>query len=265
LNINFAFCLLDLTTDKTPSALRPQGAFQTMIDAWTEQLLRDFAPAWGMPSVSFRIGEPGGPRARQPNEIAMNFRDTIPEAPGDLAYHQVTAGIPDIEIGVDLFETLTTGPNAVSLGGGHEFYETLVDPGANQWCAKKDGTGRMGAKEVIDPVENTAYVMTNGTTVPNFVLPSYWMPGAPGPYDFMGKLAAPTNTEIEKYGYEIQAAAPGSTVQVGMRGLVATGFEVVGRKLTCLADIHAHAEWCRHKTHTFARPTRRGIVRGVHV
>ena len=66
---------------------------------------------------------------RQRGDIAAHFRDNIPEAPDALAYHTVTDGIPDIELGCDLFSSLGDEGDSLSSGAGHEVLELLLDPG----------------------------------------------------------------------------------------------------------------------------------------
>jgi hypothetical protein len=242
MNPNFSFVLVDLTTSVTPFSLRPAQAIDRMLLAFYEQIVH-YGQAWGMPSVAFRQVQPG---ARQPNDVAINLRDTIPEAPGDLAYHQIVDGVPDIEIGVDLYSSLVGGEGAVSVGISHEVLETLADPGANEWASKKDSLGMMGAKEVCDPVENTWYYSSDNVALSNFVFPAYFMPGATGPFDRLGMLQAVTNAEIAKYGYEMQAAAPGSTSQVGGEHSIV----VVGGK-------REDATWTKRKSHPYARLARR--------
>ena len=209
----FRFVLVDHTTAATPDAMRPAQAFQAMIDAWTEQINGPFADAHGARTVEFRIADPGTDRLD--GELAMNFRDTIPEAPNALAYHQVVNGIPDIELGVDLFASLTSGVESLSVGGSHELLELLRDVGANGWKDKQDGSGLMGAEEVGDVVQNTFYPASNGVPVTNFLLESYFIPGAPGPWDFMGVMTSQTDLSN---GYEIQAGAPTSVSQAPHAG-----------------------------------------------
>ena len=61
---------------------------------------RDLRRNWGVPEVTMRIASE--PEDRGENEIAVNLRDLIPEAAKALAYHQVTNGVPDIEVGTTL-------------------------------------------------------------------------------------------------------------------------------------------------------------------
>lgn len=242
MNPNFSFVLVDLTTATTPAAMRPAQAFNQIIQALYEQSIH-YGLAWGMPSVAFQIATPA---TRQAGDIAINFRDLIPEAPGDLAYHQIVDGVPDIEIGVDLFSNLIDDVSSMSVGVSHEVLETMPDPGTNQWASIKDSGGMMRSKEICDPVENTFYKSSNGVALQNFVFPNYFMSGTVGPFDHMGVLPDVTNASIQKFGYEIQAPAPGSTVQVGGK----TGFTVVGGHFE-------NAMWVKRKGHAFSRGARR--------
>lgn len=254
--------LIDLTTGDTPAALRPAPAFNDLIAAWLEQSEGEFAAAYGSNDVQFRVAS--GPADRATDELAMNFRDSIPEAPGALAYHQVVGGVPDIEIGVDLFDSIADkGTDAVSIGGGHELLETFGNPGANGW--KDKGTGVMGAEETVDVVQNSNYVSSKGIPLPNFLLPAYFVPGATLPYDYLGLLASQSDLS---QGYEIQASAP-SDVQyvqgeahhewakrVGAH-LVSGRFRFA-RGLENLSDKQR-----RRKSHPYSRTYRMGVRIGA--
>lgn len=250
---NFSFVLQDFTTEATPAAMKPTVDFMTNLCAALFEQAVSYGQHFGMPSIAFRVST--GPADRQPNEVGINFRDNLTEAPGALAYHQVIAGVPDIEIGTDLFSSLGEGSESVSCGVSHEVLETFGDQGANGWKELQNGTGQMGAEEVCDPVQNTFYSATNGMALSNFVLPAYFVPQAAGPWDFLIKLAAHTDDEIKKYGYEIQAGAPTNTSEVsGFRGLNIhhgrTVF-VVGAELT--------EKQCKRKSHPYSRTYRRGV------
>lgn len=199
-----SFVLVDLTTDVTPSEMRPAAVLLLIADALKEQTSTSFSDAFGYETPEFRVDTA---QNRKPSEIAINFRDTI-AVQGALAYHQVTNGVPDIEIGVDLFTDLTSTSESVSGGVSHEVLETLGDMGANGW--KDKGNGIMGAEEVCDPVQNTGYQTSNGVYVSNFVLPSYFIPGAVGPWDQLGVMKSQTDLSN---GYEIQTQSPTSFSQ----------------------------------------------------
>src|ERR1700722_19822955 len=123
--MSFQFVLIDHTTSATPPALAPGPFLQALSLALLEGCVTFDASRGFLTSDSVRVA--ASPTDRQPNEIACNFRDTIPEAPDALAYHQVTNGVPDIEIGCDLFSTLSSGSEALSVGVSHEVFETKRD------------------------------------------------------------------------------------------------------------------------------------------
>jgi hypothetical protein len=241
----YPFVLIDHTTAATPANLAPASDFNLFIEAWLEQINGPFAAAWGGVSVAFRVGS--GPDDRQPNEIAINFRDTIPEAPGALAYHTITSGIPDIELGVDLFSSLTGQNESLSAGGSHELLELLGDPGANRWADA--GTGIMNALEAADMVQNTGYPACNGVWVSNFVLLSFFNPQASGPWDQMGVMKAADDVSN---GYGIQTGSPTDYTQIGgMRLHQGRTLWHAGTPLTLLQK--------KQKAHPYSRAYRRGL------
>lgn len=249
---NYAFVFVDHTTSATPTAMRPAPIFQKLIDALLEQINGPYAASHGAVTCNFRIAS--GPEDRQPGEIACNFRDTIPEAPDALAYHTVTNGIPDIEIGVDLFSSLTDEGESVSGGVSHEILELLGDAGANEWADLQDASGQTRARENCDAVQNTGYFAENGVWLSNFVLPSYYIPGAIGPYDALGVMTSQTDLS---HGYEIRATAPtdagavqGSHARLGQH--VTHGKEVFA--VGTITDAQK-----KRKSHPYSRTHRRGV------
>lgn len=237
--------LIDLTTDATSAALRPAQVLSQLIDAagaFVETLSQEYMGV----SVTFRVG--ADPTDRQVNEIAVNFRDTLPGAPGALAYHQVLAGVPDIEIGCDLYGNLIDDGKAMSVGFTHELAEMLGDPGGNGW--KDKGTGTMCAEETCDMVQNTWWKTPNGVAVTNFLWPNYFIPGSAGPWDHLGVLASPDDTS---HGYEIRALSPDSIQQVPLVTLMKSpgGVHHVG---------YLTPEQRRAKSHVYARTRRRGLT-----
>jgi hypothetical protein len=241
--INFPFVLIDLTTDATSVALRPGPHLQTLIDAWFEQIQGPYANHYGAETVSFRIGK--NELDRKSNEIAIHFRDTIPEAPDALAYHQVVNGVPDIEIGVDLFTELLHGTDSLASGGSHEILETLGDAGGNGWKDRQDSSDIMDAEELCDFVQNTGYKAKNGVTVSNFVLPSFFIPGSAGPWDFLGVMKAQYDYS---HGYGIVGSPPSDVTQV--MGYKRHHVSVHGT----LTELQI-----KRKTHPYTRTSRRGV------
>lgn len=240
----FSFVLYDFTTDKTPDHLRPVTSFRRMIAAALEQIQGPMAREYGSVICSFRHALSADDRIR--GEIAINFRDEIPEAPGALAYHQVTDGVPDIELGCDLFSSLVDDSESISGGFTHEISELLGDPGANEWADK--GNGLMAAKERCDVVQNTGYLARNGVWVSNFLRQSYFIPGSDGPWDYLGVMKS--QDDISN-GYEIQARSPTQVEQVN--GLVLHGSWA--RAVENLSELAL-----KRKAKHHSRTARRGVV-----
>ena len=252
---NYSFVFLDHTTSATPSAMKPAPVFQKIIDALLEQINGPYAASHGAVTANFRVGS--GPEDRAPGEIAVNFRDTIPEAPDALAYHRTTNGVPDIEIGVDLFSSLTEGSESMSGGVSHEILELCGDAGANEWADLQDVSGQTRARENCDAVQNTGYEASNGVWVSNFVLPSYYIPQAPGPWDALGVMTSQTDVS---HGYEIRATAPTdiSQVQGLVQGHVAFGEHVHhGKRVFAIGTLTAQQK--KRKSHPYCRTHRRGV------
>lgn len=252
---NFCFVFIDLTTSATPDALRPAPAFQAMIDAISEQVGGDFADAHGHVTMACRVGS--GSSDRGVGEIAVNFRDNLPDAPGALADHSETNGVPDIEVGCGLFQTLTDGSNgqeAVSGGVDHEILELIKDAGANGWKDKSDGSGRTACEEVCDPVQNTGYPASNGVWLSNFVLASYWVPGAPAPWDLLGVMTS--QSDLSK-GYEIQATAPTDFQQV--QGAHKNAALANGKCIYAVGIEHLSESARKRKLSPYCRTYRRGV------
>jgi hypothetical protein len=247
----FKFVLVDLTTSATPAALKPAAAFADMIAAFSEQIAGEFGAAWGDQDVTFRVAS--SPTDRATDENAINCRDTIPEAPDALAYHQVVGGVPDIEIGIDLFSALTTGPESVSSGIDHELLETLRDAGANGWKDRQDESGEMDAEEVCDFVQNTGYAASNGVMLSNFVRPSFFVPGSSGPWDYLGVMTSQYDVSS---GYGIQAPSPSAESQIG--GLRPHTPPPSMSRLPHIVGTLSETQRKR-KAHRYSRASRRGV------
>jgi hypothetical protein len=253
----FAFVFIDLTTDATPAAMKPANVMDEMIGDISDQINGEFADAHGHIACTFRIGK--GPNDRAPGEIAVHFRDTIPEAPGALAYHTVTNGIPDVEIGVDLFTNLKDDQESVSAGVDHELLELLKDAGANGWKDLQDGSGLTRAEEECDTVQNLGYRGKRGCWLSDWLLPSAFIPGSAGPWDY---LQAMEGQDDYSHGYEAQATAPTDVQQVmggitkKVHGLAKTdtGRTVFLRGAEKLTELQR-----KRKSHPYSRTYRRGV------
>ncbi len=233
----YKFVFVDLTTSKTPAHLAPAPVFDKFIANMTEQLDVDYAEEYGIPSYTFRIAT--GPHDRKSDEIAVNFRDTIPEAPTALAYHTVTNGIPDIEMGCDLFDNLLDESGMLS-GLSHEILELLRDEGANGW--KDTYKGFMNAEELCDFVQNTGYRAKAGGWVSNFVRANFFVPGSKGPWDFMGLMK---DQDDYSNGYGVRCDPSSNVSQVHGMQQPSKGVHTVGV--------------IKKKIHPWSRSYRRGV------
>jgi hypothetical protein len=101
----------------------------------------------------------------------------------------------------------------------------------------------MDAEELCDFVQNTGYAATNGFWVSNFVLRSFFIPGAPGPWDHLKKMK--TQYDVTN-GYGIVASEPVTVSQImGMHKKLLVG------ELTELQK--------KRKSHPYSRTYRRGL------
>jgi hypothetical protein len=245
-------CLVfvDLTTSATPDAMRPASYMQAIIDAVTEQVNGPFAAEWGTTPMSMRIGS--GPTDRGATEIAVNFRDTL-DVQGALAYHATVNGVPDIEVGVDLFESAIVGQESVACGVSHEILEMARDLGANGWKDRQDSTGLSDAEEMCDFVQNTSYPANNGATMSNFVTKAFFVPGSAGPWDYLGVM---TSQRDVSHGYGIVEQSQTTTSQIDGFKYASLHKTLNGRFIFTIGELTDKQK--RRKDHEHSRAYRRG-------
>lgn len=172
------------------------------------QLNRDVAAEWGG-SYSVRVGEPGAAVAH--GEIVFSLVDSLPDAPGAIAYHDVDGN--DVPVAFLALQTCSTLDD-VSTGISHELCETAGDPTCNTWS--DNGAGSEFAQELCDAVEAFGYEI-EGVLVSDFVLRAFFGPTAPGPYHFMastGSADLPRPYATAANGYQITRTSGGQETQV---------------------------------------------------
>jgi hypothetical protein len=184
--------LIDGTNGATTndgSKLSP-GVLANIAEAVTSQVNQEFAAEWGA-QASIRVGADANDI--QPGEWAYVFLASLPDAPGASAYHDINGnGVPFALCAVQTCTDLY-GPSGVCVDASHEILETAGDQGANLFA--NDNKGLLHALEMCDAVEVQTYgkKCKDGTVaqVSNWLLRSWFMPGAAGPYDYMSsaKLA----------------------------------------------------------------------------
>jgi hypothetical protein len=167
-------------------------------EACNMQLQNEVAKAWGIRSPLVVS------TTHRKTSYPFFFVDTIPEAPGALAYHFVQDdGVPAGKIGVQT--TLDAG-ESVESATSHETVELQCDIFCATW-SWSSALGCLVATEACDPVQNETYTMkvSDGTTVPvsNFVTPYYFTDDPLGkPVDHLGNLSKPF--DISPGGYQIR-------------------------------------------------------------
>jgi hypothetical protein len=184
--------------------------------ACATQLSRDVAPIYGG-TYGVRVGS--GPTDVQVGEMVFSILDSLPDAPGAIAYHDVAGGaVPVAFLALSTCSTLDDVSTAIS----HELCEIAGDPACDLWC--DDGAGAEWARELCDAVESNAY--TVGTIqVSDFLLPAFFAPSAAMPFNFMAipgnavvgsaSGAAPTTAfQTAAGGYQIKRSSGTGETQV---------------------------------------------------
>ena len=170
------FVLLDETNGVGTSqgaSLTPE-VLKQIASALNVQLNRDYGPQCGG-NYSVRVGAGAGDI--QVGEVVFAILPTLPNAPGDVAYHDVNGnGVPVCWDAITASDTLIGPGNSVSVAISHELLETPGDPGCNLWA--DGGDGFEYARERCDAVESQSY-QVQGVYVSNFLLDSFFVPGAP--------------------------------------------------------------------------------------
>lgn len=189
---------------KAPLAVQVVPAWLDLVAAaCTIQLNRDVATAWGG-QYEVRLGL--GPTDLAPGEIAFGLIDSLPNAPGAIAYHDVAGNAaPFALLGLDTCSTLDDVSSAIS----HELCETAGDPDCNAW--RDDGQGKEWAQELCDAVEATSYRI-NGILVSDFLLPAFFEAQAPAPYCYTQALGLPGAYPVAPFataagGYQVVRSA----------------------------------------------------------
>lgn len=180
--------------------------------ALTVQLNRDVATHWG---GAYAVRAGATKLDIMPGEIACVLLDALPDAPGAVAYHDVTgAEVPVVFLARTQCNSLTSGSDSVSIALSHELCETVGDPFVNAW--RDDGHGAEYAQELCDACQESGYEIA-GISVSDFLLPAFFAPGAKPPYDYLGTVgqgAIARPLETAPGGYQLKRTAGGGETQV---------------------------------------------------
>jgi hypothetical protein len=241
-------CVIIMEATASPLVAQVTPAYLARVAAaCAKQLASDVQPIWGGPMASqggFGVRVGSGPTDVQVGEMVFSIVDSLPDAPGAVAYHDVAGNdVPVAFLALSTCNTLADVSTAIS----HELCETAGDQACNLWC--DDGAGHEWARELCDAVESASYTVDLGDGQPpmpvsDFVLPSFFAPGAPGPFSKVGTATGAFKTASG--GYQIQRASG-----TGETDVTATE----GSKRGALVAAGKH--------HWSSRPARRGVKRAA--
>jgi hypothetical protein len=208
------------------------AALAHIAEAVQNQVNHEFAAEWGA-QATLRVG--ANANDIKPGEWAYGFVPSLPDAPGASAYHDITGkGVPFALCAVTTCGSLL-GPDGVSVDVSHEILETAGDEGANQFA--NDNHGLLHALEMCDAVEVQTYGKTcaDGTMVQvsNWLLRAWFIPGAPGPYEYMTSANLPG--AVKPHGPLQTAPGHGGNYQIvakwgGDRQVFAAAHHLVGTR-----------------------------------
>jgi hypothetical protein len=251
-SVMFEFVLINQATDR-PDLTK----FLPTLVAGLTQGVAIFTKFRGA-TASFRAASSSSDR--KPGEIACNIRHNQPGDPqGALAWHQVTNGVPDVELPLDDMSGLTGDSEALDVCLSHEVFETMGDPGANGLV--DNGNGKVSAEEECDRVEDTFFKVPAGINISNFLIAAAWIPGAPGPYDYLcaleSQLDANNNVTMTPGGYDIEATAPTDEADVTPQGAQAAARARSEFRARALKPIEGKR--LKRKSNRYSRASRRGV------
>lgn len=189
---------------------------------WTKAIdlqSREFADAWKLPyipctymssDILSKLTD-----AEVPAFVADTWLMTIQsqlDVPDALGFHDDVAGV--------IFQRILASGDATPGIMSHEKCETDADAPCDKYAPLSDGKEQ--ALEACDRVEGDGYpieVDIGGdkmeVMVSNYLLPSAFVPGSPGPWDRMGKLK--TWDGMTPGGYEVVRDASGNEQEVFAR------------------------------------------------
>jgi hypothetical protein len=185
--------ILDRT--RTQKYAPAKDVVAAIADALQIQLVRDFAPAWGIEPPTVTVEGRGEPIYIFDSDASGDYGAVTDDNHGR-PYAHVYA-----KPSFDHHSDWLTGRDSISSSISHEALEMLADPSVNTYHF--NGARLMWGHDVCDPVQEVTYgIRARRRLVPvsDFVRPAYFNPyGAAGPYDFRKKLRAPFT--IARGGY----------------------------------------------------------------
>ena len=202
------FSIISAGTSASPLTAQATADWLSRVaGAGTVYLDRDVASLWG---GSYNVRVASGPTDVTADEIGFLLVDSLPD-PGAIAEHTTLGNaMPVCYLSLTMCHSL----DDVSEGIAHELAETAADFPCNRW--NDAGDGWLYAHEICDPDEARGYRIED-VLVSSFVTPSFFAPGANGPYSYLGSigqadLSAPFITGPA--AYQVRRPTAGGDVQV---------------------------------------------------
>jgi hypothetical protein len=218
-----------------------QKSLQEMATVLSIQLNRDYAAEYG---GSFICRAASNPRDIMPGELVFAWQKALPDAPGAIAYHDISGAAVRFAVGAitqcaDLF-----GAEGVLAATSHELLEDAGDPGCNVWVS--DGRGKLHAREMCDGCEVQSYPI-NGLAVSDFFLGQWWLPGGHGAYNYCAKVGKGHN-------------APGPLASISANG---GNYQIVETDPQDVSQIMASQAQGLHHMMAMHRPGRLIVIDGT--
>jgi hypothetical protein len=218
------FVLMDESTVATATPVLGGSISPEQLGALAAALMiqanRDVAFYWGGSHV-VRAGSTTD--APQAGEVVCAIVDTLPDAPGDVAYHDDNGQeLPVVFVSRAECTSILSGSGSISSAMSHEVCETIGDPACNRWA--DDGKGNLFALELCDATQEDSYEI-NGITLSNFLLPAFFASGSPGPFSFNGNAGHETVAgpfTLARGGYMVTEATSATRQVTGELGARAT-------------------------------------------
>lgn len=176
----------------------PEADAELLVEA-IRQVIPLFCRDWQLPEPG--IAYYGKSAIGKPVESAALF---IVDSTGD-----ETAFAKHSALGVDFWSYVDVAVcqkfgEPVSRAASHEIWELIADPGLDRWIGLPDGSEV--AVEVCDPLNRRGYSVgaeffgrRADVELSTWVLPAWYEPGSPGPYDHLGMLLAPLEDATNGY------------------------------------------------------------------
>jgi len=213
--MNFVLINESTVTDAAHGGPLNPATLAQIAGALGDYLNKYVAAYWGG-AGTYAVRAGSGAKDIHAGEIVCAILDNLPNAPGAVAYHDVTGKeVPVVFLARNECTSVMTGADSVSSALSHELAETAGDPACNLWA--RDSKYEW-AHELCDAVQEWGFAL-DGVAVSDFVLPAFFAPGSAGPWNYLG--TRPGSSQALKAalatapgGYQIRSNAGGKEVQI---------------------------------------------------